>query len=409
MKTRFNRFTMITAITALSLFALSPAFATNYIITDLGTFGGTGSIALGINNLDEVVGQANLPGDIVYHAFLYKGGVMTDLGTANCTYLYGFSLAWRINDSGQIAGQQCFLTPQGNYERAALYSGGVWTNLGTLGGGGSIGRGINNLGHVVGWAATPGDQTSHAFLYKDGVMNDIGILISAFCCNLAYGINDSDQIVGTFRFSSAAMNHAFLYSGGVMTDLTPSLGCCSAAYDINNSGQVVGTTYFPGTVTHPFLYSGGVLTDLGGLGGPHPEAEGEGLGINDQGQIVGWSFVPGTIPHAFIYSDGIMTDLNNKLPSNSGWELNYAVDINNKGRIVGAGTINGQSHAFLMVPLILPVIDYDGDGKTDIAVYHSASGLWFIKPSSGAADYYVGYGGTGYMPVNMDYLHGYVY
>ena len=34
-----------------------------------------------------------------------------------------------------------------------------------------------------------------------------------------------------------------------------------------------------------------------------------------------------------------------------------------------------------------------GIGKTDIAVYHSASGLWFIKPSSGATDYYVGYGG----------------
>jgi M6 family metalloprotease-like protein len=47
--------------------------------------------------------------------------------------------------------------------------------------------------------------------------------------------------------------------------------------------------------------------------------------------------------------------------------------------------------------------DFDGDGKTDIAVYHSASGLWFIKPSSGAADYYVGYGGTGYVPVPGEY------
>ena len=61
-------------------------------------------------------------------------------------------------------------------------------------------------------------------------------------------------------------------------------------------------------------------------------------------------------------------------------------------------------------PVMLPVPgDYDGDGKTDIAVYHSASGLWFIKPSSGAADYYVGYGGTDYTPVNLDYLLGWVY
>ena len=47
--------------------------------------------------------------------------------------------------------------------------------------------------------------------------------------------------------------------------------------------------------------------------------------------------------------------------------------------------------------------DYDGDGKTDVAAYHSPSGLWFIKPSSGAADYYVGYGGSDYKPVPGDY------
>jgi cold shock CspA family protein len=47
--------------------------------------------------------------------------------------------------------------------------------------------------------------------------------------------------------------------------------------------------------------------------------------------------------------------------------------------------------------------DFDGDRKTDIGVYHSPSGLWFIKPSSGVADYYVGYGGTGYTPVPGDY------
>jgi hypothetical protein len=48
-------------------------------------------------------------------------------------------------------------------------------------------------------------------------------------------------------------------------------------------------------------------------------------------------------------------------------------------------------------------IDIDGDAKADIAVYHSPSGLWFIKPSSGAAEYYVGYGGTDYKPVPGDY------
>jgi FtsP/CotA-like multicopper oxidase with cupredoxin domain len=47
--------------------------------------------------------------------------------------------------------------------------------------------------------------------------------------------------------------------------------------------------------------------------------------------------------------------------------------------------------------------DYDGDGKTDIAVYEASTGVWYVKPSSGVADYVVGWGGTGYTPVPGDY------
>ena len=49
------------------------------------------------------------------------------------------------------------------------------------------------------------------------------------------------------------------------------------------------------------------------------------------------------------------------------------------------------------------IVDFDGDKKTDIAVYHASTGVWYINPSSGAADYVVGWGGTGYTPVPGDY------
>ena len=47
--------------------------------------------------------------------------------------------------------------------------------------------------------------------------------------------------------------------------------------------------------------------------------------------------------------------------------------------------------------------DYDGDGKTDVAIYQPTTGAWYIIPSSGAPGYGVGWGGPGFTPVPGDY------
>ena len=47
--------------------------------------------------------------------------------------------------------------------------------------------------------------------------------------------------------------------------------------------------------------------------------------------------------------------------------------------------------------------DFDGDGKTDIAVYHEASGYWFIILSSSGTLSYQKLGETGYNPVPGDF------
>ena len=49
------------------------------------------------------------------------------------------------------------------------------TDLGTLGGPDSRAVAINDLGQVIGWGAAASGET-HAFLWEDGVMTDLGPL-----------------------------------------------------------------------------------------------------------------------------------------------------------------------------------------------------------------------------------------
>ena len=71
---------------------------------DLGTLGGTNSYAYGINSDGQVVGASDSAGS-GWRAFLYSGGIMTDLNSL-IDPSSGWFLSWAddINDSGQIVG-----------------------------------------------------------------------------------------------------------------------------------------------------------------------------------------------------------------------------------------------------------------------------------------------------------------
>ncbi|MHC5082991.1 MAG: hypothetical protein ACYTET_03515 [Planctomycetota bacterium] len=85
--------------------------------------------------------------------------------------------------------------------------------------------------------------------------------------------------------------------------------------------------------------------------------------INDLGQVVGYSAyaeldlddLEGRHHYAYLWENGTMIELESLLPENSGWEgLVGAYGINNNGQIVGTGIIDGENHAFLLTPTLVP-------------------------------------------------------
>ena len=97
---RFTRlpFAVLVLSSIVANFALGQ---TQYTVTYPGTLpGGSGSRALGVNDMGQVVGEGDdSSGD--QRAFLYSNGTMQDLGTLPGTI---GSVAACINSSGQVAG-----------------------------------------------------------------------------------------------------------------------------------------------------------------------------------------------------------------------------------------------------------------------------------------------------------------
>jgi len=296
-----------------------------YTITDLGTLGGSVSVALAVNDLGQVVGGADRV-DGLRLAFLWENGVMTYLG--NLAPGQTSTEAWDINDNGQIVGFAGL--------NAFIWENGTMTALGHLSGpaGNTAAFGINNAGQVVGISGLA-VAINHAFLWENGVMTDLGTL--GGMRSIAWDINSAGQVCGA-SFSPTG-EHAFLWENGVMTDLTtpgaPGSGF-SQAFGINEAGQVVG---WNGQTA--LLWENGDTIDIGALAGL-PDSDGRA--INDAGIVL----ISGYLFDLATEELALLADL---IPCDSGWTALMPRDLNNAGQVVGVGTINGRRHAFLMTPL----------------------------------------------------------
>ena len=351
------------------------------IRTDLGTLPGVNSSqGTSINELGWIAGVSQsghidpILGVGAGHAVLWRGGKIKDLGT-----LGGYeSFAVSLNDAGEVGALSTIDGPLDPYSflgqsiRAFFWRDGVMRDVGTLGGPDTFpGLAYQLTGAVVGASftnsipnPTTGVPTLHAFLWRNGQMQDLGTLGGTLCCQGAVVANSRGQVASDSTLTGDLQSHPFLWDKGRLTDLGTLGGDNGGVHSLNDNGEVVGYADLPGSQTHDaFLWRHGVMTDLGNLG-----RTSAANAINSQRQIVGHSLIddiPGNI-RAFVWENGRpIVDLNDLIPQNSPLLLLDATDINERGEIAGVGVPAGCAptddllcgRAFLLIP--------DGDCDED--------------------------------------------
>ncbi len=219
-------------------------------LIDLGSMTGSStdlSGAYAINSGGHIAGSWASSGDPnVQHAFLrWSSGVVTSLGTLGGSA----SFCWDLNDSNQIVGK-ADMPGSPAPVRAFFWQNGVMSNLGVLPGydASSEAIGINNSGQIIGISTSSGG-TGHSFLYQNGTMTDLGVL-SGRPTTTAMFINDWGIIVGA-AFDTSGQSVAVAYKDGQLVNLNTVAGSSgytlNTATSINTQGQIVGTATYNST------------------------------------------------------------------------------------------------------------------------------------------------------------------
>jgi probable HAF family extracellular repeat protein len=279
----------------------------NDLMTNLGTLGGSGSIAFDINDLGQIVGYAG-SADGNDYPFLWNPdsvnaswGTMIHLGTLGGVGHYaGDSIsAYQINNAGQIVGvsrmsegwlRGFVITPQDTDNDGTPD---CWADL--------DGSGVNTLMSPLGGLAVNNNSKAYAINETGMMVGEAGSTISTIWGHAVRWDKQSDD---NFAVADLGGLHAKYYS---------------RAQDVNTDGVIVG-------------YSQEMTVTL----------------IQGKNKL----YEPVGEQRAFVVKDGKLQALDQLVSGLAGLTtVNSAAAISDNGYIVGWGEIAGNRRAFIAVPI----------------------------------------------------------
>lgn len=247
---------------------------------------------------------------------------------------YKATRANAINSFGEVVGGA------GNNDgtgTAALWDKDGFHGLGDLGGGSANANSINEGGWVVGGSYIDRRTDEfHPFLYRNGAMEDLGMLgIPENNDSEALRINSQNVVVGFERDDEFAYYTPWIWTdGGGLRRLFPDIYQGGGVpTDLNDLGEV--------TVERA-IWKDGKLRPL-------PDAFGLS-GINNYGDVVG-DLTNHRGPG--VWFDNVPFELQALLDDGS-YRLEYALDINDSGQILARANRSGSTYYVLLNPVPEP-------------------------------------------------------
>ena len=338
--------------------------AQEYTVKDLGPAADwTG----GVNNKSLVDGTAVLSDGVTEHAFVWRKGAAIDLGTFGGTNSVAFK---KPSEGGLVVGKAETPNSDPLGEDFCMFSTnliclpfvwqkGVKSPLPTLGGNNGIAFGVNNRSQLAGMAENttqnPNCPTANleakAVIWEKGKVEELPAYPSD-TDSAVISLNDYGHAVGVSGDCISSPNYLrnVLWKDGKVFDLGNLGGTLvNEANNINNLGEVVGLSDLQGdTSFHAFVWTEDTgMSDLGTLPG---DTFSFAHANNDKGWIVGASCTADFDCRAVIWRDGQIMDLNTLIPAGSPFSLVEGFDINSRGEVLSLGAIGEETRDYLLTP-----------------------------------------------------------